>query len=217
MSYLRTFPFFFLLFFAGQITAQTSGWEEIGKNNFVAARTAFAAELRQNPQSESALTGLIFLAETVQDYENYQLYANQLIAAKWEPHYVWLFGPMYTGQPEEALRQKLPESIRLRFILQQADTLFRYRKFSESAALANAALPRWNWAVTGPFANVGGSNFAETTPVETSPFDLETNFKNEYGVEFRWLKRTLVAPVAPFISTIFPMPVGWQLFMPILF
>jgi len=198
MSYIRTcFPFFFLLLFAGHITAQTSGWEEIGKNNFVAARAAFAGELHQNPQSESALTGLIFLAETVQDYENYQLYAHQLVTAKWEPHYVWLFGPMYTGQPTAALRQQLPESIRLPFILQQADTLFRYRKFSESATMANAALPRWNWAVTGPFANVGGSNFAETTPVETTPFDLAANFKNEYGVEFRWLKRTLVAPGRP--------------------
>lgn len=198
MSYLRfcLLPLV-LLVFAAQTTAQPSGWDEIQKNNFVAARAVFEGEIRQNPKSESALTGLLFLAETVQDYENYQRYAHQLLTAEWAPHYVWLFGPMYTGQPTEALRQNLPESIRLPFILQQADTLFHHRRFGESAALANSALPRWNWAVTGPFANVGGSNFAETTPVETSPFNLGANFKNEYGVEFRWVKRTLVAPGKP--------------------
>ncbi len=198
MSYLRFYFFpFFLLIFAHQIIAQASGWDDIRKNNFVAARAAFEGEIRQNPKSESALTGLIFLAETVQDYENYQHYANQLLTAHWAAHYVWLFGPLYTGQPTEALRQNLPESVRLPFTLQQADTLFRYRKFSESDALANAALPRWNWVVTGPFANVGGSNFAETTAVETNAFDLEANFKNEYGVAFRWVKRNLVAPGRP--------------------
>ncbi len=198
MSYLRyCLPLLFLLIFTKNTQAQTSGWDEIQKNNFVAARTVFEGEIRQNPKSESALTGLIFLAETVQDYENYQRYTNQLLTADWAAHYVWLFGPMYTGQPTEALRQNLPESIRLPFILQQADTLFRYRKFSESDAMANAALPRWNWAITGPFANVGGSNFAETTAVETNPFDLEANFKNEYGVAFRWLKRTVAAPGRP--------------------
>ena len=190
-------PLFFQVFFVAQLLAQSSGWEHIRLNNFVAARQAFDGELRQNPRSEPALSGLIFLAETVQDYENYQRYANQLLTTSWAPHYVWLFGPMYTGQPAEALRQQLPESIRLPFVLQQADTLFRYRRFAESAALADAALPRWNWAVTGPFANVGGSNYAETTPVETRPFHLDSTFGNEYGVSFGWLKRTVSAPGSP--------------------
>lgn len=190
-------PLLLQLFLVVQLVAQSPGWDSIRQNNFVAARAAFENELRQNPQSESALTGLIFLAETVQDYENYERYANQLLTASWAPHYVWLFGPLYTGQAAEALRQKLPESIRLPFVLQQADTLFRHRRFGESAALAEAVLPRWNWALAGPFANVGGSNFTESTPVETSPFDLKANFKNEYGVEFCWLKRTSAAPGSP--------------------
>ncbi|MEO6040237.1 MAG: hypothetical protein ABIQ93_17625, partial [Saprospiraceae bacterium] len=190
-------PLFFQLFFAAHLIAQTSGWDNIRQNNFVAARAAFESELRQNPHSESALTGLIFLAETVQDFENYERYTNQLLTAAWAPHYVWLFGSMYTGRPAEALRHNLPESIRLPFTQQQADTLFRYRQFGESKALANAALPGWNWTLTGPFANVGGSNFTEAMPVETTPFDLKTSFKNEYGVEFSWLKRNFNAPGSP--------------------
>lgn len=176
------------------LQAQDKGWDLVRDNNFVDARKAFEAELRQNPQDEQALTGLLFLAETVQDQENYARYANRLMSANWAPQYVWLFGHMYTGNPEDMLKKDLAENLRVSFMAQKADTLFRYRKFEESTALNNLITPNWNWSITGPFTNVAGSGFVEKTPVETRPFTSGDHFKNEDGAEFSWLKRQIRRP-----------------------
>ncbi len=184
----------FLLVFSFTLQAQRSGWDHILDDDFVGAKSLFEAELKQNPQSERALVGLLFLAETVQDQENYERYANRLITDAWQPHYVWLFGHMYTDNPSVILKQNLPENLRLPFLAQQADTLFRYRKFAESLAGNNYLVPDWNWAVAGPFTNVGGSGFVETSAVETRPFALSDQFVNEAGIEFSWLRREVRRP-----------------------
>ncbi len=197
-TFLSVCSIFLFLLFSLAARAQTTGWALVRDNNFTQAHTAFEAELRQNPHSESALTGLIFLAETVQDYEHYEQYTNQLLTNDWSTPYVWLFGPMYKGTPETALRQtKLPESVLLPFAFQQADTLFRYRHFAESANLFHTLVPDWNWSVTGPFDNVAGSGYIESTVVEDSKFNLAARFTNAHDVDFGWLRRTVRAPGEP--------------------
>ncbi|MBL7802489.1 MAG: hypothetical protein JNL02_02050 [Saprospiraceae bacterium] len=179
---------FFLLVFTISLRAQSGGWNAITSNDFVGARQQLEAELRQNPQDEQTLAGLLFLAETVQDHDNYERYANRLMTKSWAPHYVWLFGHMYTGDYETALKQTLPESLRLPFMAQKADTLFQYRKFAESKELNQRLVPDWRWSITGPFTNVSGSGFVEKTAIETRPFALTDQFINEQGTEFSWLK-----------------------------
>lgn len=193
----RCFLPFVLLFIAGSGRGQTDGWALLEQNLFVEARPAFEAQLTQNPNDEQALTGLIFLAETVQDYAAYHQYTNRLLRLKSAPHYVWLFGHMYEGDPGAMLQQPLAESLLIPFYLQQADTLFKYRRFAESVALRRCILPDWQWLITGPFTNVAGSGHAETTLAETRPFDRHAGFRNEEGDEFGWLPLLDQAPGAP--------------------
>jgi len=201
MRHARLAPAFLLLFFFANtiLSAQTSlGWTLIQDNNFAAARPAFEAEIREQPDNVAALTGLLFLSETVQDHETYERTAGQLLHAGWQPPYVWLFGHMHAGTPNEVLHHSaLPESLRWPFMVQQADTLFKYRHFEESKALFLNVLPDWNWSVTGPFDNESGSGFVEKTPVETDAFDPKATFKNGHGTAFGWLKHSLRAPGSP--------------------
>lgn len=185
----------FLLFgFSAQ--AQQSGWDLIADNEFTAARPVFEAQLKHNPDDEAALAGLLFLAETVQDQENYERYANRLLNKGWQPHYVWLLGHMFEGNPDAVLAKNLPQNLRLPYLAQKADTLFRYRQFGPSRELNAQLVPDWDWALAGPFTNVSGSGFMETTAVETRPFAITDQFQNESGTEFAWLRRTLRQPGA---------------------
>lgn len=189
--------FTLLLLFSGlQAVAQNNGWERIRQNDFVAARSAFEQELKAQPNNTSALAGLIFLAETLQDPELFEKNANQLLQGD-DPHLIWLFGQMYDKAPEEMLKRKLPTDVKLPFMAQQADTLFRYRKFAESAAMLNSMVPDWNWMIAGPFDNVAGSAFVEKDAPETQPFNPNATFKNAADTEFSWLKRSLRAPGEP--------------------
>jgi len=184
-----------LLFFPHIIFTQTTGWDLIRDNNFVQARPAFEAALLQNPRDEAALVGLIFLSETIRDHENYEKYANQLLDAGWKPEYVWLFQHLFTGTPEEGLRRSADERYRLSvWAQQQADTLFKYRRFAESTALRTTTLPDWNWNLCGPFTNLAGSGFIETTPLETRPFAGRDSFESSLDLPVRWLQNTQRKP-----------------------
>ncbi len=183
-----------ILFFLTNTTlpAQTSGWGFIRENNFVAASPAFEAELRRNPADAAALVGQMFLAETVQDHDNYERAARQLLASTDQPALLWLFAQMHGGGPQTMLhRADLPESLRLPFVLQQADSLFKYRRFEESRVLLATMLHDWNWSLAGPFDNPSGSGFMEKTAVETVDFDPAAQFRNAQGIAFGWLRRQL--------------------------
>lgn len=204
-----------LLFLPVFVCAQSAsaGWEKIHQNDFVAARTAFEATLSRQPGNEDALVGLMFLAETVQDEEAYERSAKRLLTT-WRPEYVWLLGHLDTGDPALAL-QELRNSgadkhpgLALPFLWRQADSLFRHRRFEESNALRRQTLPDWNWSLTGPFSNVAGSGFVETTPVETTDFDAKAVFKNEEGTDFGWVKRTTFAPGSPVSFDVLPPPLA---------
>jgi len=193
-------PLLTALFFLTKtaLFAQTSGWDFIQNNDFVAAVPAFEAELRQRPGSVPALVGRMFLAETVQDHDTYERTARQLLATADQPALLWLFAQMWGESPENALqRPRLPENLRLPLAVQQADTLFKYRRFAESRALLTTVLHDWNWSLTGPFDNPSGSGFVEKTPVETAAFNPAAQFRNEHGMTFGWLRRQLRSPGEP--------------------
>ena len=186
--------FLFFLVTTTALSAQISGWDWVRDNNFAAARPAFEAELRRNPQDEAARVGQLFLAETLQDHDAYEHAARQLLSTH-QPAYTWLFGHMSGEAPESMLhRPDLPENLRWPFVVQHADTLFKYRHFEESKAQLGKVLHDWNWALAGPFDNESGSGFLETPSIESSPFDPKAAFKNEEGVAFSWLLRQLRAP-----------------------
>lgn len=180
------------------LLAQTSGWDFIRENNFAAAAPAFEAELRHRPSDIPALVGKMFLAETVQDHDTYERTARQLLATTDQPALLWLFAQMWGDGPENILqRSRFPENLRLPFAIQQADTLFKYRRFAESRALLATVLHGWNWSLAGPFDNPSGSGFVEKTTVDTTAFDATAQFRNAYGTTFGWLRRQLRAPSDP--------------------
>lgn len=203
ISYRSFFSILLLLpYFLIAQTPET-GWNAIQQNNFTGARALFEAELLRHPDSESALCGLMFLAETVQDLESYRHYANQLMEQTCQPQYFWLFSHLYAQTPEKALqlfRNKTALSgadavaLKLPFMHAQADTLFKYRHFAESMALLRQEWPDWNWSVTGPFDNESGSAFMEHLDLETAVFDHKALFNNSEGDTFGWLRRTGYAP-----------------------
>ena len=197
MAFLKR-TLLFICLFPGMVRAQKSGWDYIRGNDFTQAGVAFQAALVQNPRDEATLTGLLFLAETIRDHESYEKYANQLLNPGWQPEYVWLFQQLCSETPETALKRFPPGgNYRLPFVLQQADTLFHTRHFAESAALRATVLPDWNWAICGPFTDISGSGFAETSPVENEPYSPADSFENEAGVRFQWLRRSVRRPGAP--------------------
>ncbi|MBK8922134.1 MAG: hypothetical protein IPM81_11610 [Saprospirales bacterium] len=184
---------------------QQTGWQYIEANDFIRARPAFESALEQSPTDEPALLGLIFLAETVRDQEAYERFANRLLHVAWKPEYIWLFERVYSGRRDEALRRLPPTDITFpAWTLQQADTLFKYRNFDASRQLRSSILPDWDWSVCGPFTNVSGSGYAETTPLETSPFDLLDTFQNEKGLRFHWVKRFVRNPGTPVDFSLLP-------------
>lgn len=195
---------FFILLFSLRAGAQQSGWELIEANDFIAARSAFQKELQQNPNNEAALTGMLFCTETVHEEEAYTQYAQHLMRAGWQAPYYWLFGHLYEGKPEEILVQSLPMSLRIPMMQQVADSLrFHYRE-QESRQLLATALPDWNWSIIGPFDNMRGSGFIETTPVEQGAFDPEMTYKNSTGSEFKWLQRRTPQPGSPVSFELLP-------------
>ncbi len=187
-----------------------SGWELVKKNNFAAAKTAFEKEWQQQPANISALTGLLFIAETLHDFESYQKYANLLVEQGWKPQYVWLFGHLYSGTPARALEAlrthsaKTPGDIPLPVVLAQADTLFKYRQFEQSAALIHQYVADWKWTLTGPFFNESGSAFAEEAGPEKVPFHATDSFITLQGLSVGWQPRQFYAPGEPVDAEVLP-------------
>ncbi len=197
MKFTRFFSLVFLFVFSKNLLAQTqnlTGWQLIEQNNFVAARPVFEADLKKNPSDEAALVGLMFLSETVHDYENYKKFANQLMVSNWKSGHFWLFGHLFDGTPEQVLAHPMPPEIRTQLLLNQADSLFVHRKFEESAIAFRKVIPDWQWLLTGPFSDVGGSGFLDKNLPETAPFSKAQIFKNEEGTEFGWLERRMFPP-----------------------
>lgn len=193
-----------LIFLCFQAGAQTSGWDMVRNNDFVAARAAFLEELKKNPENESALAGMLFCTETVHQEEPYQRYANELIRSRWQAPYVWLFGHLFDGRPEELLRQPLPAALRIPMLMVTADSLMRNRKMAESKQILRETLADWNWSIAGPFDNMRGSGYVEKTPAETTAFDPAARFVNEQGTEFGWLQRRLRDPGAAVSFSLLP-------------
>lgn len=193
---------------SGRLMAQT-GWELVEANNFVAARAAFESELQRDPKNETALVGILFCTETVNEEERYVEYTNQLLRSGWQQHYVWLFDHLFEGRPEELLRQNLPTPLRIPSLVALADSLIRYRRLADSKVVYSSIVPDWNWSIVGPFDNMRGSGFVERGKVETTAFDAQSTFKNEEGSEFTWLQRRLREPVAPVNFDLLPSSINF--------
>ncbi|MCC6279405.1 MAG: DUF3857 domain-containing protein [Saprospiraceae bacterium] len=185
-----------VLFISNQANAQTTGWELVEANDFVAARKVFESDLQRDPQNEKALVGMLFCTETVNEEERYIQHANQLMRSGWQPQYVWLFDHLFEGRPEELLKQPLPVPLRIPMLVAMADSLMRYRRMAESRAVYSAVIPDWNWSIVGPFDNMRGSGFVEPGQVEISGFDPQMVYENEKGNTFSWMNRRLREPAA---------------------
>ncbi len=170
------------------------GWHSITQNDFISAKNSFLEELKTNPDNQDAMVGLMFIAETIQDYTMYKKYSKSLIESDWEENVFSLFGHMYEGDPKDILKQLNSEQLKSGFRFSEADSLFQKRKFKASEKLLRKVIGNYDWSVIGPFTNVSGSGFVESTPVETEDFNLNKKYKNEDDVELQWVQRKLRDP-----------------------
>lgn len=170
------------------------GWTLIRQNDFVAAKSVFLNQLKSNPKDRDALSGLIFIAETVQDYKLYKSYTKALIELDWDAASFALFGHLYESDPEFLLEKLGEESLKARYHLSYADSLFQRRKFKAYNKELRKVMGDFDWSVIGPFANMAGSGFDQVNAVETEAFNPNTTYKNDRDVDLQWVNRSFRAP-----------------------
>lgn len=192
--------FFFSLFFSFCFQSSSfaqvaqNGWRAITQNDFVQAKAAFSEALKTNPKNTDAMVGMIFLAETVQDYKLYKEYTKSLLETDRADQIFDLFGHLYEGDPKDILKQLNSEQAKARFRFAQADSLFQQRKFKAANKMLRKVIGDYDWSVIGPFTNVAGSGFLESRAVETDLFDPEKTYINEEEVRLKWVPRKLRDP-----------------------
>ena len=174
--------------------AQSTGWDFLRDNQFLKAKKEFVNVLLQNPQDEDALCGMMFISEVLQDQLNYKKYANQLIEATWSDEYFALFSHLYEGSPDQVLAQNLAPSNYLKATLAKAEIQYQKRKFEKSLSTVQSVTQDFNWSVIGAFENVSGSGHIEQQPLEIESFKPNRIYKNEQGLEMKWVQRILRAP-----------------------
>ena len=184
--------FIFLSFF--ESNSQSTGWNLLRENQFLAAKSAFVKILLQNPQDEDALCGMLFVSEVLQDQLSYKKYANQLIEATWSNENFALFKHLYEGSPEQILAHNLDPSFQLKVILVKAEKQFKNRKFEKSLTTIQSVIQDFNWSVVGPFDNVSGSGHIEQQPLEIESFKPNRIYKNENGLKIKWVQRNQRVP-----------------------
>ncbi len=194
-KHLRTVFLGGLLFLLTAASAQVEmdAWQLIQQNDFKQAKLSFEKILKQDPKNEDALCGLIFLAETVKDYDTYIKYVKQLVEADWNPHYFQLFKHVYDydDQPEQYLNKGLFPADEVSLQLAIADSLFRTRDFAGSEAVKRAVVGDYNWSFIGPFRNVAGSGFLRAYEVEQEAFLADKTYPSGDGNDLVWVNREL--------------------------
>ncbi len=177
-----------------QSNGQSIGWDLLRDNQLLAAKTEFVNVLLQNPEDEDALCGMLFVSEVLQDHLNYKKYANQLIEATWSNENFALFKHLYQGSPDQVLAHQLDPSFQLKAILAKADLQFKNGGFEKSISTLQSVTQDLNWSVVGPFDNVSGSGHIESQPLEIESFKPNRIYKNEKGLEMKWVQRIQRAP-----------------------
>ncbi|MFK7772788.1 MAG: transglutaminase domain-containing protein [Saprospiraceae bacterium] len=185
---------FFLFFSIFQSNGQSIGWDLLRENQLLKAKKEFVNALLQNPQDEDALCGMLFISEVLQDHLNYKKYANQLIEATWGDEYFALFKHLYEGSPDQILAHDLDPSFNLKATLAKAEIQYENRRFEKSLATIQSVTQDFNWSVIGAFENVSGSGHIEQQPLEIESFKPNRIYKNEQGLEMKWVQRILRAP-----------------------
>ena len=193
---LTSFILTFLLLLSSSLAAQLdqNGWQMIEQNDFIAAEKVFKNQLKANSTDADALCGLIFIAETIQDYANYKKYTTDLIESDQDEAYMALFGHMYEARPEKILGYNIPEALKISAQFELADSLFGEKRFKDSEKAFREVIGDYEWSVIGPFPNVAGSGFLEEEKIETEPFRVDKVYQNEYKMDLKWNKRILRDP-----------------------
>ncbi len=189
-----TFWVILILFISLSSIGQSAGWDYLHDSQFTQAKNSFEKQLRQNPKDEDALCGMLFISELLQDHLNYKKYANLLIESSWSNEYFALFKHLYQGEPDKILEQELDPSLMVKPTLALADSLFLYQNYSKSLATIQSVTQDLNWSVIGAFDNVSGSGHIEQQPLEIESFKPDRVYKNENGLEMKWVQRHIRQP-----------------------
>ena len=194
-----TLVLFFACLFINNLQAfqqpPANGWAHIRNNDFVAAESAFKAQLKENPTNVDALRGLLFVSETHFDQYDYQRYANQLIQANWDEATYLLFDQIYSGKLDDLQAQKDFHATTLwKSKLYVADSLFNYRRMEEATYNWKRLLGNYQWSLIGPFDNLAGSGHIAPYSIEQENYQPTKSYYNENKLKLQWTKRQLYAP-----------------------
>jgi hypothetical protein len=170
-------------------TQAQTGWEKIRENEFSKAQQIFLAELEKDSIHKSSLEGLIFLSETSGDDLSRKKYINRYWRQYGDENFYMLFSEEIDLDNEAVLNHpKLSFRSKTEALMKKADKEFYRRNFNASQQITSSYFGNLEWALAGPFTNLEGSGHVVPYGPETEKFDLSSTWKNEDGLQLKWVK-----------------------------
>ena len=192
-SYLLSFltVIIFSLISSYSLKAQ-DGWDNIKKNDNIAAKKVFIETLKKDSTEINALYGMIYLAELEQDDLSFEKYSNTLINNYKRPEHYLLFNNLYDGDFNKlTLASDSAQIATTDLAVKKADDLFTNRKFDDSKKAYTNIIGDYNWSVIGPFKNISGYGYVKEYEVEKDKFNADKAYENGYDLSFKWLNRSI--------------------------
>ncbi len=162
-----------------------NGWEHIANNDFKQAKQEFEKTLSSDSANYEALTGMVFIAEVMQDEIAGERAFNTLIRNHYSDKIHYCLDHYseadLTDNEERAFRFKIDE------ISDNAYDLKRDRKFEEYRQKYLEIYNTFKWSYIGPFQNINGYGFVKEFEIETVGYDPNEEYQNHLKQGLSWV------------------------------
>ncbi|WNJ20001.1 DUF3857 domain-containing protein [Pontibacter sp. G13] len=200
MRLILTYVFSVLI--SASVTAQTMGWTEISRGDFVEADSLLAAAYRRDSADIQVILGRLFLAEMYDDTRQAEYLSTRLIRITDDPMHARAFNyhvpyespylKEIMERPELAVSPALP--FRIWYMTQHQE---EYKDFAEMKKDYRNWFQSGDWYFIGPFRNVNGASHQHVLAPEQNLTELSTEpVDNGLGVDVQWFKPTYQNPGA---------------------
>ncbi|MBC7864421.1 MAG: hypothetical protein IAF38_15715, partial [Bacteroidia bacterium] len=183
----KTLSFAFLTLF--WLSNAQNGWDLIRQNDFVKGRQAFLLDLEKDSLNRKSLEGLILLSETSGDELSFKKYIRRYMRHYGDENFFLLFNDDLRLKPDEILASTvLTSRAKTEALMKKADKEFYNRNFKGSTEITSRFFNDLTWSLAGPFTNLEGSGHVIAYGPETENFSSASSWKNEEGLELKWVK-----------------------------